>query len=423
MNSSDSETAFLSILLKNPDKIFSISDINLDMFSSNPNKALVTAMLEFGKSNTTPEYNLLLVTLHANGKINECPEDYIKYLFNLDYDVNNFEEFLSILSKIYKQRELKKLSVKLNEDLDLSTIDDSIENIITRLENLNMLNYAEDTSTISSVSNVTWDDLNKRLQMGGKVQTTCGFKQIDNISAGLWPGDVWIVAGRPGTGKSSWLVNSALTTAKAGIPTLIFSYEMPKQSLVLRMVSIETGIPIMDMRLGTLKPKQLEIIKAKLDEFKTLPIFIDSNFFGDINYIKSTIRKFYKLFGVRIIHLDYIQLLVERDENSTQEIGRVSRQLKLLSNQLEVSTILYSQLNRNLESRQDKRPILSDLRQSGNLEEDANLVLCLYRDELYDALSKDRGILENLIRKNREGPGGVLFSMFDGATNKITEGR
>jgi replicative DNA helicase len=142
---------------------------------------------------------------------------------------------------------------------------------------------------------------------------------------------------------------------------------------------------------------------------------------SDPYYVESTVNKYKNKYGVEIVYLDYIQLLTERDEGQTQEIGRLTRLFKLLSNDLNICSVLLSQLNRNLESRDDKRPLLSDMRQSGSIEEDADFVLGLYRDEAYNKETKYKGIIENIVLKNRNGPIGTVSLKFDGPTNRISE--
>lgn len=136
--------------------------------------------------------------------------------------------------------------------------------------------------------------------------------------------------------------------------------------------------------------------------------------------MKSTINKYHNLHGIKNVYLDYIGLLVERDDNQVNEIGRFSRLFKSLSNELAICSIILSQLNRGVESRENKRPMMSDLRQSGNLEEDADLVIGLYRDEYYNKETRYKGLMEFLVLKNRNGPPGTVTLKFEDSTNKVT---
>lgn len=223
------------------------------------------------------------------------------------------------------------------------------------------------------------------------------------------------------THNSASLVNMAMSIAENNKPTLVFSLEMNKESLVERMLAIKTGIPITDIRLGLLNQAQLNKITEAIKELKDLPIYIDSNFNASIEYILQTIRRYKKLYNVKVVFIDYVQLLAEREADQTAELGRISRGLKLLGNELNITVVLFSQLSRSVEERDDKRPILKDLRQSGNLEEDADIVIFLYRDEYYNRDTKSKGVVEWIIRKHRQGAIGSLFFDFEADTNKIKE--
>jgi replicative DNA helicase len=170
-----------------------------------------------------------------------------------------------------------------------------------------------------------------------------------------------------------------------------------------------------------LSPEQLEKIGESAKRIKELPIYIDSCFTADIGYLDTTIRKYRQLHNIDTVYVDYVQLMAERNEQSTHEIGRISRRLKLLANELGIGAVLLSQLNREVEHRDDRRPIMSDLRQSGNLEEDADLIAGLYRDEYYFKDSPNKGTIEFIIRKQRNGPIGTIYLNFVDTTNVVTD--
>jgi len=236
-----------------------------------------------------------------------------------------------------------------------------------------------------------------------------------------------IIAGRPGMGKTAVMCNSAVEVAKSlqqegkGQSVQIFSLEMNKIGLTERMVSMESGVPLADIRLGTISNDQLQKVAETIKKLKDLPLYIDTNFDTDDQYFASMVRKYNKTKGTRIVFFDYIQLASERDANQTAEIGRFTRMGKILANELGITTILFSQLNRAVELREDKRPVLSDLRQSGNIEEDADLVMFLYRDDYYNQKSLNKGEMEHIIRKHRNGPTGSLWYNFGLDTLKVSK--
>ena len=190
---------------------------------------------------------------------------------------------------------------------------------------------------------------------------------------------------------------------------------------MFRLLSMETEIPYRNIKTGELKDYRMVQLKAMIKKLGQYPLYVDSNYYGDIHYIVSSIRKYHKLHGVRIVGIDYAQLLTDRSKDQVAELGKISRELKLLALDLGITVILLSQLNRKAEEREDRRPILSDLRASGNLEEDADVVIGLYRDELYNRGSKFEGKIEFLLIKQRNGPLGNYIFDFNGKCVQIID--
>jgi replicative DNA helicase len=199
---------------------------------------------------------------------------------------------------------------------------------------------------------------------------------------------------------------------------------MSKQDLVDRLLAIATGIELLKIRTGNLTDDNYALILTTLDEFKELPIYIDTSFGLGINYMRSTIKRYVKMYDIDVVYLDYIQLMVERTDSMTMELGNVSRELKVLATQLNIHIYILSQLNRDVEKRDDKRPTLSDLRQSGNLEEDADLVAMLFRKDMYEQGVPKNFIagLEFIIRKHRNGPVVTIPMKMNLINNIIAEG-
>ncbi|HAQ02978.1 TPA: hypothetical protein DCQ22_03755 [Candidatus Nomurabacteria bacterium] len=221
--------------------------------------------------------------------------------------------------------------------------------------------------------------------------------------------------------KTGLALNIILENAENNVPTLLFSKEMSKQPLIERMLAIKTGLPIFNIRMGLLKQPELDILYEATKELKEQPIHIDLSFSSNIDQMEAVIRKYKSIHDIKVAYIDYIQLMVERDTNQTQELGRVSRKLKLMANTLDMTIVSMSQLNREVEHRDNKRPVMSDIRQCGNLEEDADFVVGLYRDEYYNKDSKDKGKLEFIILKQRNGPTGTTILKFNQENNQIRD--
>jgi replicative DNA helicase len=417
----ENEVAVLSILLSEPDKIFELDHLKTFMFSSSVHQILFETLTELSRQGTIPEVTLLKAYLSQTGKLDKHGGvAYLEHLKSRTFNSENLLDFERLIVNSFKGKSLLELSSKIpGLVMGGNSVDGIIDDTRVSLDALSETTGYEDTEHISKILRRSFEDIVKRVENPGVSGVPIGIKDIDTNLGGIVPGEVWIVASRPSMGKSAVMCNSSLATARKGNSNLIFSYEMPKNTLIDRFLALETKIGISDIRLGTLNQKQMDELSDAIKVIDALPIYIDTNFSGNIGYLASTIRRYHRLHDTKIVYLDYIQLMAERDTNATNELGQISRELKLLANNLGIAIIIFSQLNRLLEARPDKRPILSDLRQSGNLEEDADVAAFLYRDEYYNKETKDIGVLEFIIRKNRNGPIGTIPLMFEPTTTYI----
>jgi replicative DNA helicase len=420
----EAETAVLSIILKFPDKFYELMNLQPHMFSSSISMNLYVAITDMISQKLVPETNLLVSFLGATDRLQAVGgKEYITYLISQEYAQENLKKFEEIIINSYKARSLMSLSSKIpSMVLTEGDIDATLGNIRTTLDKLIEASGGENTATFLSILKETTSDLELRVANPGIKGITTGLKRLDIGLSGLNGGDLVIVAGRPGAGKTTLMVNKfAVSQAIAGLPVLVFSLEMRRTALVEKILSEKTGIPLTSIRLGMISKEQIDTVYSTIEKIKSLPLHIDSNYSSNLNYMLSTIRKYKKLYNIRAAYVDYLQLLSERTSDSTNELGRICRGFKLLANELDIPIILGSQLNRGVELREDKRPALSDLRQSGNIEEDADIVLGLYRDALYTKNQKTANDLELIILKQRFGPTGTVLCGFEGDTGKITD--
>lgn len=422
----ESEFAVLSLILKNPDLMHTTNGLRFFMFSSAPAVALFSEFEDMISRKLVPDPTLVIASLESKDSLGKIGgKRYIEFLLSKDYAESSFNEFCNLVTSSYKAREyINVLSTVNSKNLNSGNIDDYIYSSRKSLDNLIELGGRTDTLHVGDIVKETYNEIISRTQNPGIRGTTWGVSEIDKLTGGKCGGDLWVISGRPGQGKSAIAVNSIYHDGLNGIPALLIEREMRKQELMERLITIDTGIPNTNIRLGVLDQEQIEKIYDSLAKLKTLPIYLDTNYRAcDANYIESTVTKFHNKYGVQTVYLDYIQLLSEREENQTQEIGKMTRLFKLLSNGLNICTILLSQLNRNVESRDNKRPLLSDMKQSGAIEEDADFAIGLYRDEYYNSETKYKGLMEYIILKNRNGPTGTTTIRFDGPTNKISEAK
>jgi len=419
----DSEVSLFSILLKNPNKVFDVLELKPFMFSSKPNQVLMESIFDLTDEGYVPEYNLIVATLKSKELINEVGgEETLKHIMSQQIDEANLQEFKNHIINAYKSRALLSVSSsipsKLDEYHDPDLVIDELHN---NLDSLQINNGGSDTVKLFSALKEFWTGLKSRLQNAESSGIPTGFKSLDAITGGYNPGDVLVIGARPSIGKSAWLVNSVHSLGFIGKPSLTFSLEMSKQKLVNRIIALDSGVPISDIKLGIVDQKKLDLIAESVARVKDYPIYIDTNFNCTLSYVVYTIKKYHKLYNIEVVFIDYLQLLSERSADATNEIGRIMRMLKLLANQLQITIVILSQLNRLVELRPDKRPILSDMRQSGDIEQDADIVIGLYRDDYYNRETKHKGIIENIILKNRDGATGTLMYTFNAETNYMGE--
>jgi len=259
---------------------------------------------------------------------------------------------------------------------------------------------------------------------GALTGISSGFRDIDEMTSGLQPADLIIVAGRPSMGKTSFMMNIAESAAISGeSPVLVFSMEMPSDSLVLRMLSSLGRIDQTKIRTGQLGDDDWPRLTSAVTLLNDKPLFIDDTAALSPNEIRSRARRVVREHGkLGMILLDYIQLMQVSGttENRAGEISEISRSLKSIAKEFDCPVIAGSQLNRSLEQRPDKRPIMSDLRESGAIEQDADVIMAIYRDEVYHE-DAEKGIAEIIILKQRNGPIGRKKLAFVGQYTKFED--
>jgi replicative DNA helicase len=243
-----------------------------------------------------------------------------------------------------------------------------------------------------------------------------GFTDLDRLLGGLQKSDLCIVASRPGVGKTSFMLSIALNAARFGnARCAIYSMEMATEQLVQRLVSAETGINSQKLRLGNLDEREWSLFVEATAKLGNLRLYLDDTPAISIPQIRTKSRRLYREYGLDLIIVDYLQLMtagIGRNENRVQEISYISRGLKELARELNVPVLAAAQLSRAVEQRQDKRPQLSDLRESGSIEQDADIVMFIYRDDLYNENSDRPNQADILISKHRNGPTGVITLYF-----------
>ncbi|HIC53539.1 MAG TPA: replicative DNA helicase, partial [Gemmatimonadetes bacterium] len=284
------------------------------------------------------------------------------------------------------------------------------------------------------IKEVLWSTFEhiERLQESatGITGVATGFQDLDRMTTGLQKGDLAIVAGRPSMGKTSWVLNVTANAAISNnIPVAIFSLEMSSEQLVQRLLCAEGRIDALKLRRGRLSPEEHQRLAAAAGHLNTAPIWIDDAPGSNVLEIRAKARRLQSELradgkNLGMIVIDYMQLMsgAGKSESRVQEVSQISRGLKALARELEVPVVALSQLSRGPEARTDKRPMLSDLRDSGSIEQDADIVMFLYRPEYYASAEKREeleGKAELIVSKQRNGPTGVVELFFQKAYTRF----
>jgi replicative DNA helicase len=271
---------------------------------------------------------------------------------------------------------------------------------------------------VSRLMKDAFDHIDRLFHMrGDRTGLTAGFRDIDAMTTGFQPGNFVIIAARPGMGKSSFALNMAVAAAREeGQPVAFFSLEMSNSELIQRLICAEARISMNDMRRGNIKTHQWEDISRAMGTLNDLPIYLDDLGALTITDVRSRCRRLKSTVGLAAIFIDYLQLLrpgvLARNTNRNEELSEICRSLKITAKDLGVPIIALAQLNRGVEIRSEKRPMLADLRDSGSLEQEADVVAFLYRDGYYNAEAPEPDLTEFIIAKHRNGPTGSVKLRF-----------
>ncbi len=284
---------------------------------------------------------------------------------------------------------------------------------------------SEDYKPLSELMQPTLDEMEAISSRGGVLAgVPTGFAEVDELTNGLHPGQMVIVAARPGCGKSTLALDLARTASiRHGLTSAIFSLEMSQIEITMRLLSAEASIPLSHIRGGRMSDDDWQRVATKMGQVSEAPLFIDDSPNLTMMEIRSKARRLKQRNDLKLVVIDYIQLMSsgKKVESRQLEVSEFSRQLKLLAKELEIPVVALSQLNRGPEQRTDKKPMLSDLRESGSLEQDADLVVLLNRPDLYDKESERAGEADFDIAKHRNGATKTITVAFQGHYSRFVD--
>jgi replicative DNA helicase len=283
---------------------------------------------------------------------------------------------------------------------------------------------SEDYVPLSEAVTAAVDEIEAAGRDGSMIGVPTGFAQLDALTNGLHPGQMIILAARPAIGKSTLALDFARSAAiHNDMPTIVFSLEMGRSEIAMRLLSAEASVPLQSMRKGTVDGRDWTKLASIRGQIADAPLYIDDSPNMTLVEIRAKCRRLKQKVGLKMVIIDYLQLMTsgKKVESRQQEVSEFSRALKLLAKEIGVPVIAISQLNRGPEQRADKKPALSDLRESGSLEQDADMVILLHRESAYEKDSPRQGEADLIIAKHRNGPTDTLVIGFHGHFSRFVD--
>lgn len=420
-HSAEAEQAILGGILLDPEALGSVIEIiEPQDFYHEAHQTIYQQLLNLFDRGDPIDIITLTESLQARQLLERCGgAPYITGLTDLVVTSANIVHY----AKIVKEKATLRKLIQVSSDIfsrcfDLDTeMDNFLDDVEKQIFDIAEKKVHPDYYPIRDVVKESFERI-ERLTQAKEFVTgiPTGFDDLDRLTAGFQPSDLIIVAGRPGMGKTALALNVAQHCASEhGVGVGIFSLEMSKNQLVTRMLCSEALVDSQRLRRGYIELPEMQRLIQAAGKLAESPILIDESA-TTVLEIRATARRMMVENGIGLIIVDYLQLMRGRAgaERREQEISEISRSLKILAKELNVPIIAISQLNRRVEDRRDRRPELADLRESGAIEQDADLILFIYRDEVYnrDEANPNRGIAEIIVGKQRNGPTGIVKLAF-----------
>lgn len=425
----DDERAVLNSIFRERDAIVPVAPwLTAAHFSRELNGWIYAAMLTCFKARATPSYVNVAAELTQAGRLDQVGG--FTALMDISDDLSYSPYDIEVYARrVVNRATLRKLADTAPRILALGNdpradAETALADALRLLSSIQTARTDDALQALSGAVEVYYDKMAR--VMAGElsalgVQT--GYRDLDEITVGLHPDELTTIAARPAVGKTSFMLSMAYNIARRGdVDMLLFSLEMSRDPLLIRLVSMDTRIDSHRLRVYHLNEDEQRIVIESLGRMNDMPIFI-----ADISAMTSeqirlaTVRHMSKRGRACVPMIDYLQLMgsTRRHENRTQDVSEISRSLKNMARELHVPVVALSQLSRAVEGRSNHVPMLSDLRESGSIEQDSDNVWFLYREELYDRESDKKGIAELHIAKHRNGPIGVVPMRFDAATTRF----
>ena len=343
--------------------------------------------------------------------------EYIASLVDIIPTSANVSHYADMVRDRSTLRQLIGVAVEMTESCydQPDNVTEVVEGAEKRIFSLAEHKLKSSVEHIGSLLHETIDMLDSLFKRSDQLSgVTTGFKDLNDITNGLQNSDLIIIAGRPAMGKTAFSLNVAMNASyKDQKSVAFFSLEMSSHQLVQRLLSAQAGIDSNKLRSGRFSQQDWQNLSAAAGALSDMNFYIDDTPAITVLELRAKCRRLKREHGLDLVFVDYLQLMgANKGDNREQQISEISRSLKALAKELNIPVIALSQLNRSVEQRQDKRPLVSDLRESGAIEQDADIIVFLYRDEVYNENSPDKGVAEIIIAKHRNGPTGTVRLSF-----------
>ncbi|HOV47359.1 MAG TPA: replicative DNA helicase [Anaerolineae bacterium] len=416
----EAEEAVLGALLIDAEAIFRVlSFLRAEHFYLQKHRWIYEAILGLHEQREPVDFLTLTAALERQEQLQAIGGSaYILQLISAVPSAINIESYAHMVEQASVRRRLLEVASEIaklayDEEKGIGEVVDQSERALFAVSQQRI---ARDLRPVQEVVGTYRDYLyNLYAHRGELMGVTSGFRDLDRLLGGFQRSDLVILAARPGVGKTSLLLTMALKAAEKGKLVAIFSLEMSAEQLVQRMISSLSRVDAQRLRIGNLQDEDLPKIEDAIGHLADLPIYIDDTPALTPLQLRTKCRRLHSEHGLDMAYVDYLQLMTAdtRTENRVQEVSYLSRMLKALARELDTPVLTASQLSRAVEQRQDRRPVLSDLRESGSIEQDADVVMFIYRDDMYHPETQQLNIAEIIVAKHRSGPVGTVQLYFN----------
>lgn len=420
----EAESSLLGAILIDPDAIVRVADlVSVDDFYDERHQRIFEAINKLYEKHSPIDVLTLSDQLKSGGFLDVVGGSaYLTDLTNYVPTAAHVEEYANIVA----QKAIRRRLIKASQNMvsfgynETTSIQDLIESAESELFKVSQQHVKQDIASIEDILAESFERLDDLHKDKGKIRgVPTGLRDLDNVLAGLQRSDLIIIAARPSMGKTALTLNLAHNIAtKTELPVLLFSLEMSKEQIVDRMLSMESGVDAWNIRTGNLSDSDFEKIGQAMGTLSEAPIYIDDTPGITISDMRTKARREQHQRQLGAIMVDYLQLMsggarFGGDFNRVQEISEISRGLKAIARELNVPVVALSQLSRSVESRSPQIPQLADLRESGSIEQDADVVAFIYREDYYNPDTDRKNITDIFIKKHRNGPVGQVELYFD----------